>query len=112
MAAPLKPRTRLIQFDEAFDSTSWPGPLGISDRASAFGVDWLGRSGLINLLEDEFGLTGDYPTATERAGDLCRRLENQNGFWRASFEADQLGTCRRLLADRDASLNRDGKASR
>ena len=102
MAVTPDTHARLIHFDEAFDGTPWPGPVGIGQRDAAFGVDWVGRAGLINLLENELGLTGDFATATERAGDLCRRLENQDGFWRASFEADQLGTCRRLLADRDA----------
>jgi hypothetical protein len=40
-------------------------------------------------------------TPVERACALARRLAGKDGWWSTSFEADAVGTCERLLRDRD-----------
>src|SRR5262245_10117337 len=44
---------------------------------------------------------GHYDGASLRACRLQRQLRNMRGFWSASFEVDPIGTCKRLLRDRD-----------
>jgi ATP-dependent helicase/nuclease subunit B len=90
---------RLV-FDPALDGTGWPGPLG--DRDAVSGTAWVGPMGLLGVLETQLGLGGRVAGHLERACRLARSLERANeGFWRASYERDRLGTCRRLLKDRD-----------
>ena len=88
-----------LTFDAALDGHSWPGPLG--SRSAAIGEAWLGPLGLLARLETELGLLAPKTSSAQRAADLGRQLAGRDGFWRASFEADPMATCRRLLTDRD-----------
>lgn len=88
-----------LTFDAALDGNSWPGPL--VGRNAAIGEAWLGPLGLLARLETELGLLAPQTSSAERAADLGRELAHQDGFWRASFDADPMATCRRLLTDRD-----------
>ena len=88
-----------IVFDPALDGAGWPGPL--DGREAVVGEAWLGPLGLLGRLEIELGLLGHKITPSERAADLARKLANETGPWRRSFETDPIATCRRLLADRD-----------
>lgn len=88
-----------VVLDWALDGAAWPGPLGHSDHA--FGKAWVGPMGLIDLLETRLGLGGRFEDPLQRACQLAVRLRGQSGYWLRSFEVDPLGTCRRLLSDRD-----------
>ena len=88
-----------LTFDAALEGNAWPGPL--ADRSAAIGEAWLGPLGLLARLETELGLLAPKTSSAERAADLVRKLAGEDGFWRASFEADPMATCRRLLTDRD-----------
>ena len=89
-----------VVFDPAIDAGGWPGVLGA--RAAAAGEVWLGPMGLLGRLETELGLGGVWATRAERACELAAQLAGRNGWWRESLEADPVGTCERLLRDRDA----------
>lgn len=56
---------------------------------------------LVNLLETRLGLGGQFDDTLRRACRLAVNLRGRNGYWSQSFEVDPLGTCRRLLSDRD-----------
>jgi hypothetical protein len=86
-------------FDPAIDGGAWPGPL--AERRAVAGEEWVGPMGLLGRLETEVGLGGLGASAIERACALAARLRGRDGWWRASFEADEVGTCERLLRDRD-----------
>jgi len=89
---------RLV-FDPALDGPAWPGLLG--DGSAVFGESWCGPLGLLGRLETELGLGGRAVSATERALALTTRLGGCEGWWSRSFEADPVGTAKRLLGDRD-----------
>jgi ATP-dependent helicase/nuclease subunit B len=93
-----------ILFDLAFDNHAWPGPLVASDRTvdAVTGELWLGPLGLLARLEAELGLAGLHASELERTSHLVKQLASRQGWWRGSYDADPLGTCQRLLADRDA----------
>lgn len=94
-----------ILFDPAIDRGGWPGVL--EDRHAAAGQAWLGPAGLLERLEVEIGLVSPWPGALERAYSFAAQLRDHAGtsdqanWWRASLEADPLGTAERLLRDRD-----------
>ncbi|MDB4962532.1 MAG: hypothetical protein JWP01_2531 [Myxococcales bacterium] len=88
-----------IVWDPAIDQGAWPGPL--AGRSAVVGELWLGPVGLLARLETELGLGAVHTTPLERAGELAGQLATRTGWWRASYEADPLGTCQRLLRDRD-----------
>lgn len=88
-----------VIWDPSIDRDGWPGPL--SRRAAMVGEAWLGPSGLLARLETEIGLGGVRIPALKRAAQLVSSLASRNGWWRASYEADPLGTAQRLLRDRD-----------
>jgi hypothetical protein len=88
-----------IAFDPAFDSGSWPGPL--KGRDACIDEAWVGPLGFMNILETRLGLTGHYPSGTERALKLLRHLRAQEGFWSKSASKDAIGTALRLLKWRD-----------
>jgi RecB family exonuclease len=88
-----------IIWDPAIDAGAWPGPLG--GRAAVVGESWLGPLGLLARLETELGLGGIHATALARASELVPALATRDGWWRTSYDADPLGTCGRLLRDRD-----------
>lgn len=87
-----------VIFDPAIDRGVWLGP---TSRPATFGEAWLGPSGLLGRLELELGCGGAVLSALERASALVTKLATRGGWWRASYEADPLGTCQRLLRDRD-----------
>ena len=87
-------------FDPAIDAGGWPGVLGA--RTATAGEVWLGPMGLLGRLETELGLGGVWATRAERACELAAQLAGRDGWWRESLEADPVGTCERLLRDRDA----------
>ncbi|MCX5745871.1 MAG: hypothetical protein NT062_25625, partial [Proteobacteria bacterium] len=89
---------RLV-FDPALDGTAWPGAL--RGRTAAIGEAWYGPLGLLARLETELGLGGLHATPLERATGLSSTIAGVDGWWRASYEADPIGTCQRLLRDRD-----------
>jgi ATP-dependent helicase/nuclease subunit B len=89
-----------VVFDPAIDAGGWPGVLGA--RAAAAGEVWLGPMGLLGRLETELGLGGVWATRAERACELAAQLAGRDGWWRESLEADPVGTCERLVRDRDA----------
>jgi ATP-dependent helicase/nuclease subunit B len=89
---------RLV-FDPALDGAAWPGPLG--DREAVSGEAWVGPLGLLGVLETQLGLGGRLAGQLERACRLTRSLHDRDGFWRASFDRDRLGTSRRLIKERD-----------
>jgi ATP-dependent helicase/nuclease subunit B len=91
-----------IVFDPAIDGGAWPGAL--AGRSAVAGEVWLGPMGLLGRLEMEVGLGGAWASAIERACALAARLRGRDGWWRESFEADEIGTCERLLRDRDLLL--------
>ena len=89
-------------FDPDLDGGAWPGPVGAV--AAAAGEAWLGSLGLLGRLELELGLGGAWPSRAARVCHLAAILAastDRGAWWQASFEADQTGTCRRLLRDRD-----------
>ena len=88
-----------IVFDPTIDRGCWSGPCVVA--SASVGEPWLGPAGLLGLLETELGLTGRHLSTPERALDLATTLDSSSGFWRASFEADRIGTSMRLLRDRD-----------
>jgi len=94
-----------ILFDPAIDGGGWPGVVG--ERRAAAGRVWLGPVGLLERLEVGLGLAAPWPGALERACAFAARLRERDGtsehadWWRASLEADALGTAERLLRDRD-----------
>ncbi len=88
-----------IVFDPALDGGGWPGVT--AGKAAAVGEAWLGQLGLLDRLETELGLGARHAPAIERACALVLALEGREGWWRESYEADPLGTCQRLLRDRD-----------
>ena len=88
-----------VTFDWALDGPAWPGPLGQADFA--FGEVWVGPLGLLDLLETRLGLGGRFETTLQRACRLAPRLKDRSGYWRQSYDRDPLGTCRRLLRERD-----------
>lgn len=88
-----------VIFDAAIDGPAWPGPLGHVDVA--FGDAWLGRMGLLDFLETRLGLGGRFDGHLQRACRLAAAIQDLSGYWRQSFDVDPLGTCRRLLRDRD-----------
>lgn len=92
------PIVRLI-FDSALDGPAWPGPLGHADFV--FGESWVGPRGLLDVLETRLGLGGYFDGPLQRACRLIGPLQSLSGHWRQSFDVDPLGTCRRLLSDRD-----------
>jgi hypothetical protein len=87
-----------VLFDPAIDGGAWLG----TDRRATAGEAWLGPNGLLDRLETELGLGGLRAPPLERAGELVAQLASRDGPWRASYDADALGTCERLLRDRDA----------
>ncbi len=88
-----------ILFDLAIDGGAWPGVL--RGRQGAVGELWLGPAGLLDRLEGELGLGAPWLGPTERACALASLLRDRDGWWRDSLEADALGTCERLLRDRE-----------
>lgn len=88
-----------IVFDMAFDSGCWPGPL--RQRQAVIGESWVGPLGFMNVLETALGLSGHYPSNTERALRLLGRVRSQSGFWAESAKKDPIGTAQRLLQWRD-----------
>jgi len=88
-----------IVFDPAIDGGAWPGAPG--RRGATVGEAWLGPLGLLDRLETELGLGGLRASPTARACRLAAPLAGRSGWWRASYEADPIGTCKRLLRDRD-----------
>ena len=88
-----------VVWDPAIDGGIWPGPL--VGRSAVAGEAWLGSLGLLGRLETELGCGGLHPSSAERASDLAAKLTTRTGWWRDSYDADPLGTCRRLLRDRD-----------
>lgn len=94
-----------ILFDPAIDRGGWPGVVG--GRRAAAGRVWLGPVGLLERLEVELGLAAPWPGTLERACAFAEQLRERDDtaedadWWRASFEADALGTAERLLRDRD-----------
>jgi ATP-dependent helicase/nuclease subunit B len=88
-----------VVFDSALDGPAWPGPLGQSDFV--FGEAWVGPMGLIDVLETRLGMGGRFDGRLQRACRLAVRLRELSGYWRKSFDVDALGTCWRLLHDRD-----------
>ena len=88
-----------VIFDSAIDGLAWPGPLGHADFI--FGEAWLGPMGLLDLVETRLGLGGRFEGLLQRACRLAVELRDRPGHWRQSFDVDPLGTCRRLLRDRD-----------
>lgn len=88
-----------VVFDAALDGRAWPGPLGHAEFS--YGEVWVGPMGLLDLLESRLGLGGRFETELQRACGLSLHLRGSAGFWRKSYEVDPLGTCRRLLRDRD-----------
>lgn len=101
---PSEPEPRQLEglrlvFDPAIDRGGWPGAL--RDQDAVVGVAWLGPLGLLARLELELGLGGNHPPALLRIAELARTLAGSDGWWRASYDADPLSTCERLLRDRD-----------
>jgi ATP-dependent helicase/nuclease subunit B len=88
-----------LTFDQALDENAWPGVL--RGRAAAIGEAWCGPLGFLGRLETTLGLGGRHATQSERAHALSTTLPALDGWWSASYEADPIGTCRRLLRDRD-----------
>jgi ATP-dependent helicase/nuclease subunit B len=88
-----------VVFDSSLDGPGWPGPLGHSDFV--FGEIWVGPMGLIDLLETRLGIGGRFEGRLQRTCRLAVLLRELSGHWRKSFDVDELGTCRRLLHDRD-----------
>ena len=88
-----------IVFDPAIDGGACPGSPG--RRVATVGEAWLGPLGLLDRLETELGLGGLRASPTARACRLAAQLVGRTGWWRASYEADPIGTCKRLLRDRD-----------
>jgi len=88
-----------IVFDPAIDGGAWPGAPG--RRGATVGEAWLGPLGLLDRLETELGLGGLQASPTARACRLAAQLAGRTGWWRASYQADPIGTCLRLLRDRD-----------
>jgi ATP-dependent helicase/nuclease subunit B len=86
-------------FDWGLDGAAWVGPGGRGDVV--FGEARVGPLGLLALLETRLGLGGRFDGLLRRACRLEGRLWGMAGFWRASFELDPVGTCKRLLRDRD-----------
>lgn len=91
-------RVRVV-FDWSLDGSGWPGPLGQADHA--FGEAWVGPKGFIDLLETRLGLGGRFEEPLQRACRLAVQLRDLTGYWSRSFDVDPLGTCRRILSDRD-----------
>jgi ATP-dependent helicase/nuclease subunit B len=89
-----------VVFDPAIDRGAWFGAPDPS-VAATFGEASLGPSGLLGRLELELGLGARPLPALDRASALVPRLAAQDGWWRASYDADPLGACHRLLRDRD-----------
>src|SRR5262249_10818851 len=58
----------------------------------------------LDRLETELGLGGLRPSASERALEMAARLRDRTGWWRDSYNADPVGTCQRLLHDRDTLM--------
>ena len=97
-----------IVWDVAIDRGAWPGPLGATagtgTRTATAGELWLGPIGLLARLETELGLGRIHATSLERAGVVAAQLATrtkESAWWRASYESDRIGTCQRLLRDRD-----------
>ena len=88
-----------LVFDPALDEDVWFGVL--RGRAAAIGEAWLGPLGLLGRLETELGHGGLHASPIERACALSTTLGAIDGWWVASYEADPIGTCQRLLRDRD-----------
>ena len=88
-----------VVFDFALDGRAWPGLLG--ETGFSFGQAWVGPTGFLELLETRLGLGGHHDGLLQRACRLTEALEGSSGYWSESFEVDPLGTCRRLLRDRD-----------
>jgi ATP-dependent helicase/nuclease subunit B len=85
-------------FDWGLDGAGWLGSAGAD---VVFGEARVGPLGLLGLLETRLGLGGRFDGLLRRACRLEGRLWGLSGFWRASFELDPIGTCKRLLRDRD-----------
>ncbi len=89
-----------VVFDWALDGAAWVGAPGRGEVV--FGEARVGPLGLLGLLETRLGLGGRFDGALQRACRLEGLLRGRAaGFWRASFDIDPIGTCKRLLRDRD-----------
>jgi ATP-dependent helicase/nuclease subunit B len=86
-------------FDWGLDGASWAGAPGETDFV--FGQAMVGPLGLLGLLETRLGLGGHLAGGPLRACRLRGQLQGKSGFWQGSFEIDPIGTCKRLLRDRD-----------
>jgi ATP-dependent helicase/nuclease subunit B len=87
-----------ITFDLEFDYGSWPGPLGGNlPREAVIGQPWVGPAGLRDILENELGLRGLYPSSAERIASLAKSVREIDGFWSESAQKDAIGVGRVLL---------------
>ena len=88
-----------VVYDPAFDGGTWPGPV-LTDGVSV-GEFRVGPQGLLSLLELHLGLGGRTTTTAARVAAIAAMVEDTEGFWSASADADLFATARRLLEQRD-----------
>ena len=86
-------------FHPGIPGPTWPGPL--ADREAVFGEAWVGQHGMLDILETRLGLGGRYEGDLIRAASLQSALQETEGFWSRSLEADALGVAMTLVRWRD-----------
>lgn len=85
-----------IYFDSAFDGRTWPCLHG--KRQGTLGEIWVGRSGMLGLLETLLGLRGPEVPEGVRVASLVPYLSGKkDAFWASSAEVDPFGVARELL---------------
>ena len=93
-----------IHFSQYFDEGVFLGE-NIEEQPSV-NISYLGSMGLLGFLERELGLTGEYPTAFDRANKYAAALdkhliEAEDAFYAEAFKTDEMGVARDLMNWRD-----------
>lgn len=93
-----------IHFSQYFDEGVFLG--GNIEEQPSVNISYLGSMGLLGFLERELGLTGEYPTAFDRANKYASALdkhliEAEDAFYAEAFKTDEMGVARDLMKWRD-----------
>jgi hypothetical protein len=98
-----------VMFGHGFDGGVWPA-VGLdadaaegAAEAATFDEAWVGRRGLLRILETSLGLGSAAADVTnaERAASLLPSLRARAGAWSRSLDTDPLAVARALLRLRD-----------
>src|SRR5688572_4257147 len=91
-----------VMFGNGFDGGVWP-----SVATAAFDETWVGRRGLLRILETALGLgsAASDVTQAERSASLLPALRDRRGAWSRSLDTDPLAVARSLLRLRDVLVD-------